>query len=285
MLDTDEQDRGQAAEIDFADILCGVDGTHVSYEAVRQAATLAGPNGHLTLLAVTHVAGAGGAGSGQSAAISPAHAEKALERAAQEAREAGVKATTELDSGGPPARVLLDRAREHGLLAVGAPALSRLGGILIGGVAAVAAHTHSVALLVARSAPEEHPFCERIVVASDGLEGSDRLVELAARLAAREPSSVLLLHATGVESHSRPHSIATQQKRLEKALAERGQARVEPGRPHDVIVQAARGERASLIVIGSRGLTGVHSLGSVSERVVHDAPCSVLVVPPAPTEG
>ena len=33
-----------------------------------------------------------------------------------------------------------------------------------------------------------------------------------------------------------------------------------------------------LLVIGSRGLQGMRSLGSVSERVAHNARCSVLVV-------
>ena len=37
----------------FAEILCAVDGTQESLAAVEQAAVLAGPNGHLTLLEVT----------------------------------------------------------------------------------------------------------------------------------------------------------------------------------------------------------------------------------------
>ena len=35
---------------------------------------------------------------------------------------------------------------------------------------------------------------------------------------------------------------------------------------------------ADLLVLGSRGLRGVHALGSVSERAAHRAGCSVLVV-------
>ena len=37
-----------------------------------------------------------------------------------------------------------------------------------------------------------------------------------------------------------------------------------------------------LVVIGSRGLHGLKALGSVSERVAHQAECSVLVVREAP---
>ena len=35
---------------------------------------------------------------------------------------------------------------------------------------------------------------------------------------------------------------------------------------------------ASLVVVGSRGLGGARSLGSVSERVAHCVPSSVLIV-------
>ncbi len=55
---------------------------------------------------------------------------------------------------------------------------------------------------------------------------------------------------------------------------------VEEGFPADVICDVARSHGMDLIIIGSRGLsfTGRFLLGSVSDRVVHHAPCSVLVV-------
>ena len=37
-----------------------------------------------------------------------------------------------------------------------------------------------------------------------------------------------------------------------------------------------------LVVVGSRGVHGLKALGSVSERVAHQAECSVLVVREAP---
>ena len=44
----------------------------------------------------------------------------------------------------------------------------------------------------------------------------------------------------------------------------------------DVLLEAAR--EVDLLVVGSRGLRGLRALGSVSERVAHQAPCSVLVL-------
>jgi hypothetical protein len=45
-----------------------------------------------------------------------------------------------VDERGPVAKVLLERAEEHGLLALGVPAMSRHAHLLVGGVATQAAH-------------------------------------------------------------------------------------------------------------------------------------------------
>jgi nucleotide-binding universal stress UspA family protein len=75
---------------------------------------------------------------------------------------------------------------------------------------------------------------------------------------------------------------------IDEALVELAEASsVEPvelvtsGDPHRRLVEAAARERASLIIVGSRALTGVHALVSTSERVAHEAGCSVLVLRPA----
>jgi len=66
---------------------------------------------------------------------------------------------------------------------------------------------------------------------------------------------------------------------LEQALGATPDFVDAPGEPAKQIATVARAAQSSLIVIGKRGLRGLGSLGSVSERVVHRAPCSVLVVP------
>jgi nucleotide-binding universal stress UspA family protein len=51
------------------------------------------------------------------------------------------------------------------------------------------------------------------------------------------------------------------------------------------IYEVARETESSLIALGHRGVVGIKALGSVSERVVHRAACSVLVVPPGGDEA
>lgn len=63
-------------------------------------------------------------------------------------------------------------------------------------------------------------------------------------------------------------------------ILERTDLQVAVGIPFVEIVRAAREAEADLIVMGSHGRTGLEHLliGSVAERVVRKAPCSVLVV-------
>jgi len=53
------------------------------------------------------------------------------------------------------------------------------------------------------------------------------------------------------------------------------------GQPHEFIVQEAKDKNIDLIVMGTHGRTGLKRffMGSVVERVIGHAPCSVMVVP------
>ena len=63
-------------------------------------------------------------------------------------------------------------------------------------------------------------------------------------------------------------------------IGERNGAEVVAQHPVVALVAAARD--ADVLVVGSRGLHGFKALGSVSERVAHEASSSVLVVRVAP---
>ncbi len=58
------------------------------------------------------------------------------------------------------------------------------------------------------------------------------------------------------------------------------EARLEKGRPPDVIMKVARTENVGLIVMGSRGLGGITGsiLGSTSQAVVHSCIKPILIV-------
>lgn len=261
----------------FSNILCAVDGTRGSIAGVAMAASLAGPEGHLTLLAVTAVSGAG---LSASAAISPGRVDQLLSRAQRIAEDAGVPSTPVVDPSGPPLEIILERASGHDLLAIGAPASSWLGGMLVGGVAAPALSRFTTPMLLARA-----PFAgslkgRQIVVASDGEEGSEQIVELAGRLGQSQGAQVTLVNAIVAESKINPLAIQAQARALAQALPDADEPYIEPGKPWTVILNAAKSTDAALVVIGSRRLSGVRAFGSVSRRVAHDAPCSVLIVPP-----
>jgi nucleotide-binding universal stress UspA family protein len=265
----------------FADVLCAIDGTRRSYAAVAQAAVLAGPQGQLTLVTIT---AATGSGAFRQALISPSRAERILERAAKIAEQAEVASTTLIDPAGPPQEVLIERAVGRDLLALGAPVGSRLEGMLTGGVAAAALGSFTTPLLAARLPPVGR-FPERILVASDGLDGSDRLVELVGRLAQVHQASVILLHVAAAGARSRPPRIQEQARKLEETLEGASELRVEVGRIADVIVELGEEAAVSLTVTGSRRLGGLRALGSVSRQVAHEAHCSVLLIPPELLQG
>ena len=264
----------QAVDL-FADILCQVDGTRMSYEAVAQSARLVRSGGRIKLLAVTDTAGAG---EYATASLAPARAARALARAQLSIAEVDADCTVYLDERGPVVDVLLEHARQHRLLVLPAPSMPRAAHVLLGGAATRAVHVLPASILLARRPPASAVVTERVIVASDALEHSTELVRFALELARRHGSSLMLLHAiTGPSSHH-PTRLARQLELVTGALGDQAKVRIEAGHAHGLIVEAARAERATLLVLSSRQLGGLRALGSVSERVAHEAPCSVLVV-------
>ena len=82
----------------------------------------------------------------------------------------------------------------------------------------------------------------------------------------------------------------TAQDALQRTVAELSttapvETAVRHGSPADEIVRCATESGAGLIVMGSRGWGEMHAvlLGSVSERVLHTAPCPVLIARPTGT--
>jgi len=259
----------------FADILCAIDGGPESLAAVEQATALAGPHGHVTLLLVTSFRFSG---DHRSPAIGPTRAKRILDRAVGIVRSAHVSHAVEVDPASPRSGVILDWTNGRDLLAIGAPATSWFESMFSGGVVASAERRLMTPLLIARSSRQRDK--PRILVASDGLGESDRLVELAGSLARAQGAEVMLVHATGSGSASRRRRVAEQAHRLELAHGDASEFHLAAGSARTAIVEQAHALDASLVLMSSRRLRGVREIGSVSRRVVHEGPCSVLLVPP-----
>jgi nucleotide-binding universal stress UspA family protein len=260
----------------FRRIVCGVDGSRSAQLAVEQAIALSGPS---TALAFVCVREETGAGASRQATITADRADAALEQAVEAARDAGVDAAAEILTGHDPRPILLDEASRSDLLVVASHGGSRAGGIALGGVASAAVHRAAVPVLIARRPPET-PFPQRILVATDGSPDAERAVELTSRIGHRHSSSVFLMSVEPA-SHGDPKRIAVDAVDLTAELGAEPTVIRASGHADERILETADAQRVSLVVVGSRGLTGVRALGSVSERVAHRAHCSVLVARPA----
>ncbi|MDJ0796004.1 MAG: universal stress protein [Calothrix sp. MO_167.B12] len=136
-----------------------------------------------------------------------------------------------------------------------------------------------------------------IVVALDGSEITERVIQTLQSLALPKASKVVLCHvfpppdADNEQPADRPHpksaevsylQIEKQLQSYQKQLSTEGELELVTGDPAEEIIRIANIYQADLIVIGSRGLTGMKRIvqGSVSSQVVEDAHCSVLVVKP-----
>ena len=253
----------------FSRVLVGVDGSPESREAARQAATLIEPDGRLTLFAVYDVAPAivGATGSGTPAYfdedLQRERAEDALERTRQ-ALVGLAEPVGKLTRGNAWDELIREIAREQQtLVALGSHGIGRIRGMLVGSTATELIHRAPCSVLVARKAGGVFP--KRIVVGVDGSPESAAAYATARRLAERFGSDLWpeVVHGgKGVDT------------RLVAMIA--GDHHGVSGNPVDVLVASA-GD-ADLLVVGSRGLHGLKSLGSVSERVAHEAHCSVLIV-------
>jgi nucleotide-binding universal stress UspA family protein len=257
----------------FASVLCGIDGSRTSLEAARQAGVLA-RGGRLRLLAVTWEQGTGATAV---AVLSRWRAERCLDRARQDLRELDVEPLIELVDDPQATERLLREAEQHDLLVVASHGRSRPGGILTGSTASTALHRATVPLLVARRPPGEARFPDRILLALDGTEPSRAAARVAAQLARRHGSEVAVI-ASADHDPARRRAVSEDVAAILAATGTEPVVLGEHGPAHRAIAAAAADAGSSLVVTGSRGRAGAAALQSVSERIGHEAPCSVLVV-------
>jgi nucleotide-binding universal stress UspA family protein len=265
---------GAVTEDVFQRVACGVDGSEASIETVRQVARLAPEGADVALFGVVN----------ESATVSigwPAFPISRAARVTREAIEAGIEsARAELpahitvQSGivtGPPGplSVVETKARNATVVAVGSHGHRRMSGIVIGSVATLLVHSAPCSVLITRPGGDEFP--RSIVVGLDGSEQARLAAGHAAAIAARTGAELTGLVAMG-------GGPAVDYAAARSIVADNGGFPLTDDKRDPV--DAFSGVDADLLVLGSRGLRGVHALGSVSERAAHRAGCSVLVIRP-----
>jgi nucleotide-binding universal stress UspA family protein len=260
---TDET--GDALADVFAKIVCGVDHSEPSLEAVRQAFRLASPASELLLVAVseTRLAVHAGMGAPHAAEELTAEAHAALADAGKLAPDAATRLVS-----GRPDDALLHVARDDGatLVAVGSHGYRRGVGIAIGSVATRMLRDAPCSVLVARAPEDPAAFPRSILAGVDGSPSSLAAARVAAALGTRLGVPVTFLTAMG--SRADVDANGCSESGLELVSSD--------AKPIPALLDAAAD--ADLVVLGSRGLRGLRALGSVSERVAHRARSSILVV-------
>ena len=261
------------ARISFETVVCGVDISPQSAEAVVQGAALATDGARLYALSAWDPGLATHAGFYVREFAADMREESLT--ALRQAKEA-VPSIEELHFKGAPVACLLAAVAKLSadLVSVGAHGTSRAAGIVFGSVASAMAHHAPCSVLIARKGQGEFPG--RVLHASDGSPESQEAAQIAGVIASRHGGSVTTLHVS--DDGTDPSRLAEESVRLIEATGVEPVRLTEEGSPHRKIVETADSISASLIVLGSRGRTGLKALGSVSERVAHHAPCSVLIV-------
>ena len=139
---------------------------------------------------------------------------------------------------------------------------------------------------------------KRILVPTDFSKASEAALDAAIELANKFDASIVLFHAYQIPAYAFPVApivlmsevTATLQDSADKALDElAARARVHGvvvskelrvGLPWEEILRTSKEMRVNLIVMGSRGLSGISRalLGSTAERVVRHSPVPVMTL-------
>ena len=134
-----------------------------------------------------------------------------------------------------------------------------------------------------------------IIVALDGSEHSLKAIEYARELSEKHGAKLILVHAFQPTSDLRGSEGFNQMlgKRMQKGetIIKAAVDRLGPvtseveenlleGPAAEAIISVAESRKADLVVMGTRGMGSLKGMlfGSVSTKVSHHAPCSVLVV-------
>jgi nucleotide-binding universal stress UspA family protein len=144
---------------------------------------------------------------------------------------------------------------------------------------------------------------KKVMWATDGSEAADRALPQAKTMAAEGGAALLAVYCEeftlagkgggSLPVHANEDEVQTKIQRQVSELSSDGtpatfeMARSQVGGAAHAIGEIAEREQVDLIVVGTRGRTPLAGLllGSVTQRLLHIAPCPVLAVPPSRNGG
>lgn len=199
---------------------------------------------------------------------------------------------------GDAAESIIETAAESraDLIVMGQRGMTATPAFLLGGVSQKVATYAPCSVLIIK---DWRGMLDRVLLAVDGSKSSEEAVRFLARRPFRPPLLVKAIMVwpdrpgilRGAGSARRAKAAAkTAKAHGEKALRDfvlplvKGPYQLESewrtGDPALALLEAAQRDDVRMIVLGARGLTGVKRflLGSVSQKVLVHAPCSVLIV-------
>ena len=213
--------------------------------------------------------------------------------------------------GSPGAEILRTITEHHiDLVVLGTRGLSKISGFLLGSVSEWVLNEAPCSVLIVRGKTRLKKSMKsmKILIATDGSPDIEKGLEFVNNVGFPSSTTLTLLHVVRKKLHQTPQLLTTNRAQIGefKKLAEdlfqargrEGTKLLEDtrkslalqefkivenlafGHEAEEIIKASRRIRADLVVMGSKGLTGLRRilLGSVSHKVVRYAPCSVLVV-------
>jgi len=263
-------------------LLLPTDGSKFSEGAIREAINLAkNCSSKIFVLSVVEM-------NPEFEALAPEIIEKMeretrqhLESVKSRALKEGVDCEIIVHEGEEPYRYIVDEAakKQVEMIIMGRRGRTGLKRLMMGSVTArVIGHSPCKVLVIPETAKVSY---KNILIATDGSKYSDAAALEAISIAKRCGSDLIALSVT-----TKDKDLLSAKKSVEKIsqIAEReglkSKTLTPRGTPSNVIVETAEKKNADVIVVGSHGKTGLERLlmGSVTERVIGQANCAVLVV-------
>lgn len=279
----------------YKKIIVAIDGSETSLHALRESFRLAtNEKSWITVVAVVppYQGDLDMVGIGNILSLMRKPAEEAMTKAKVLASQERALIKTILEEGETHERIIdLAAAEKADLIIMGRKGATHLERALIGSVTArVIVYSHRDILVV-----PNHTIVgwENILVATDGSKFSSVAVEHAINFAQSYGGQLTVVSVVDVPAElygespqlvddlvDRAKSYVEAVQNLAKSQGVAVKTFVREGSAYETITKLSKKERAGLIIMGSHGRTGLNRLlmGSVTEKVIGNASCPVLVV-------